>query len=280
MMDEIRRRLILDFDGMITDIGEETKSFQGMYPYILCDKLNLNREKYILRFKEIKKDLKNNEIEGFFINGKNVMPASCDPYILTQSTGQQLIKELKLKIKDEDKLLVDLFLETRAEVGKKETFYRKGKERTREFFDKILNKYEVCFVTNASPDKVEKHLKELGEEYFERINIYANAKKLFVDDDYKEIPKSICSGGFSSPREVLLRRKEYHKILKDLKNKKGFYPSITTVIGDIYELDLALPDYLGYNIIQIENGYSQKHERDYLGERFVKDYNELEKLLL
>ncbi len=278
--DKIRKRLILDFDGTITDIEKETVEFQGMYPFILFEKLNLNREKNIKRFNKIKEELKENQTKGFEIYGSDVMPASCDPYILTQAAGQQLVKELALKIENEDELLVDLFLETRKEVGKKGTFYREGKERTKEFLDKVMEEYEICFVTNASYEKVQKHLKELGEKYFRGIKVYANAGKLIIDNDYKELPKSFCSGGFISPREVLLRRKNYHQKLEWLIDEKGFYPSITTVVGDIYELDLALPDYMKFGIIQIENGYSKEHEREYLGNRFVKNYNELEALLL
>ncbi|HKL23326.1 MAG TPA: hypothetical protein VJ895_01095 [Candidatus Nanoarchaeia archaeon] len=278
-MGELKKRIILDFDGTITDIEKETQGFQGMYPYILLDELNLER-KYLKRFNEIKEKLRNNLKKGFEIGGNDVMPASCDPYILTQSAGQELIDGLGLEILEKDKLLVDLFLETKKEVGKKETFYREGKERTKEFFDKILENHEVCFVTNASFEKVEKHLKELGNKYFEMVAIYANAGKLKIDNDFKELPKKMCPKGFDWPREVLLRRKEYHQRIEFLKEEKGFYPSITTVIGDIYELDLALPDYLNYNIIQIENGYSKEHERNYLGNRFVNNYNELESLLL
>lgn len=278
--DNVRKRLVLDFDGTITDIEKETEGFQGMYPYILLDKLNLNRKKYIKKFKEIKEDFRNDSVRGFKIYGHDAMPASCDPYILTQAAGQELINKLGIQIENEDKLLVDLFLETMKEVGKKETFYREGIERTKEFFDKIMPYYEISFVTNASSEKVQKHLKEMGEKYFHKIDVYPNAGKLEIDNDYKELPKKLCPTGFNAPRDILLRRKRYHQVIDFLKDEKGFYPSITTVVGDIYELDLALPDYLNYNVVQIENGYSKEHEREYLGNRFVTNYNELENLLL
>ena len=94
MEDEIRKRLILDFSGIIIDVEKETQYFQGMYPYLLFDELNLDRKKYLPIFNEIKENLRNNDSQGFFMNGQDVMPASCEPSALIHATGQQLIKNL------------------------------------------------------------------------------------------------------------------------------------------------------------------------------------------
>ena len=154
----------------------------------------------------------------------------------------------------------------------------KEEKRTKKFLNEVLGKYDVCFITESKSEVINKYLKKLENKNFQKIYIFGEIEKLFVDEDFKTLPKCICPRGFP-PEGILLRRKEYYQKLKELEEEKGFYPSITTVIGGIYALDLALPDYLGHNIIQIENGYSKKHERDYLGKRFVKNYNELEKLL-
>jgi hypothetical protein len=277
--DNIRKRLILDFSGVIIDVKEETKNFQGLYPYFLCNKLNLDIKKYIPKFNEIKENLKNNGNQGFFVEGQDVMPASCEPSTLTHLAGQEFMKSLNLQIENQNNLLIEIYDEITATVGEKKNFYREDKERTKQFLSKVSEKYEVCFITNSRREKVLEYFEELGTEYFNNMEIYTLAGKLSVKNDYKDLPKSMSLGATYSPREILLRRERYHKTLNFLEDEKGFYPSITTVVGSIYEMDLALPDYLNYKIIQIENGYSKEYERNYLGKRFVNNYNELEDLL-
>ncbi|MCR4327638.1 MAG: hypothetical protein NUV46_03595 [Nanoarchaeota archaeon] len=269
--------LMLDFDGTLTDIEEETKEFQEIYPILFLEKFGLKKSKYLPIFNEIKEELKSDEKKGFILNGQDVLPVSSDPYILTQATSQEMIKREKLLVEDETKTIIGLFGETLKKIPKQNAHYREGKEKTKEFLDKTMRKYNLVFVTNSQRGKVEHYLKELGSDYFCNISVIGNAKKLFVNPNFDEVPESFTPPNFK--REVLLRRDNYYGILKFLS--LGIFSNKNTkVIGDIYELDLALPDYLGYDVIQMENGYSKKHERDYLGENFVKNYNELENLLL
>jgi hypothetical protein len=231
---------------------------------------------YLYEFNEIKKELRNEESKGFILGGEDALPSSADPYILTQATSQEMIKRMGLKVGDETKFMVDLYLEAISKVQGKETHYREGKERTKKFLDGVLDKYDLIFVTNSNKEKVERYLKEFGNDYFCNIAVIGNAKKLFVNKNFDKVPKSFTPQNFK--RDVLLRRENYYEILEFL-SRGSFSNKNTTIVGDIYELDLALPDYLGYNVVQIENGYSKKHERDYLGSSFVENYNELEKLL-
>jgi hypothetical protein len=87
------------------------------------------------------------------------------------------------------------------------------------------------------------------------------------------------NGGYS-PRNVHVRRKGYFDILKKL-TEENFFSTNTTVIGDIFELDLALPHELGYNIIQIDNGSTPKHEKNYMTKdhNFVSNLEELREVL-
>lgn len=278
-----KKNLLLDFDGTITNIDEESEDFQRIYPELLFEELKIKESDYMDEFNQIKKDLKKNEKKGFILYCQDALPASADPYILTQSSGQELIKKFNFQVGDETKLLIDLFGKTVSKIQNGKIHYREGKERTQEFLEKVKLKYNSIFITNSKKEKVENYLKEMNKNYLSEIPVIGEAKKLFVDKNFYEVPVFFIPGAFSNAnffkRKVLLRRKSYYNILKDL-SEKGITEENTSVVGDTYEVDLGLPDYLGYNVIQIENGYSKSHERKYLGKNFVRNYNELEKLLL
>jgi len=266
---------ILDFDGTLTDIEKETEFFQKNYPIIFFQRLGMNPEEKIKEFEEIKQDLIKSS-KGFILGGFDVLPISADPYIWVQGASQEFLRKHNHQLEDETKFMIDLYSETISKKPKEAIPFREGNERTKKFLNRLLDSGKVAIVTNSKAEKINNGLNELGERYAKEIIVCGDAKKLFIDKDFSEIHYSIKVLG--SNREALLRRKNYFKILKNLQNQ-GFLPSKTEVIGNIYELDLSLPHYLGYGVIQIENGYSKEYERIFLQERFVKNYDELEKLI-
>ena len=67
-----------------------------------------------------------------------------------------------------------------------------------------------------------------------------------VDERFLQIPAERHVPGL--PRSVLLRRGRYYEALRRLWADSATTPERTLVCGDIYELDLALPDALGASI--------------------------------
>lgn len=269
------KKFILDFDGTLTDIKKETEFFQEYYPLIFLNNLGFNPKANLAEFEKIKKALINSE-KGFILGGFDVLPISSDPYILTQGASQEFLKIHNIKVNDETKLMIDLYSETISKKPKEDIPFREGKDRTKKFLEFLLNLGQIAIVTNSKEEKIINALDSLGKEYATEISVYGGAKKLYIDNEFKQIR---CSTKIpESEREILLRRKNYFEILKRLQ-EKGFTSKKTTVIGDIYELDLSLPHYLNYGIIQIENGYSRLCERNYLKERFVQNYDDLEKII-
>ena len=131
-------------------------------------------------------------------------------------------------------MLQELFRQSYPSAG---TVFRDG---AKEFLDDLAGLYPTTIVTNAQTRSVEEKLQRLGRN---SIPIIGNAQKYVIDDAVTDIPESVKLEGF--PRPVLLRRGNYRQILG------GFDPEATVIVGDIYELDLALPEWLGFQVIQL-----------------------------
>ncbi len=121
----------------------------------------------------------------------------------------------------------------------------------------VQKKYETHVITNSSTDHVAKELQKVG---FPEERVIGNARKFVIDQEWNQMHEAVKIPGF--PRPVMLRRKDYWNVLQKL----GTSHRGTTVLGDIYEMDLALPDYLGMRIIKMSNSPELIHEDNYLKE--------------
>jgi len=85
------------------------------------------------------------------------------------------------------------------------------------------------------------------------------------------------------PRPVFLRREYYYRVLKNLEEEKEFKPENTIVIGDVYELDLALPQHLGYKVVLLETEFTPEYEKRFLrrtkNSYVAKDFDELKDII-
>ena len=282
--------VILDWDGTITDIDRESQSFQELYPQLFCERLGIDKETYRSVFEELQDDVLSDPGLGFEILGYDVVPAAADPYLLTQKTIQVTLQGLRdgsLDVPhtdlpdDESAFLIDLYKDAvgRAENG---AYFREGKDATKRFLDDLIAHKDIAIVTNSSTAKVEAQLRELGytNEDISCITIKGNAKKLFVTPSYGGLPDEVTPPGF--PRAVQLRRGHYHDVLTDLE-QQGYSPESTAVVGDCYELDLALPEVLGYTTVQFATPFTPEHESAYNEGKdttsFVRTYGELSEML-
>lgn len=296
---------IFDFDGTLTDVEKSTKDWQNKYPMVCAKILGIDYKKIKPHFYELKADLKNHPEKGFMIAGYDSLPANSDPYIRSQATIQELVGEIRngniditCKLpEDETEFLIKAYIETNK-ISQDKNYFRAG---TKYFLDKLKENHNIVIVTNSDDKKVKKSLETISHD---DIPVFGNAKKLFINNSIESLenfrydskvfkpdmnvanllPSHIIFGHATSgyfPRSIHVRRKGYFDILKNLIGK-GFLSENTTVVGDIFELDLALPLTLGYKVIQIDNGSTPEHEKNYGGKdfAFVNNLYELEKLLL
>lgn len=251
-------KIVVDFDGTITDVTKEAETFIVAFIETLSKKIGLLSTELTNLLIAGKEEIANRPgIYGWEDNGKIVAPATADPYILHKAAAKIAIRQLRgselknsLNLPDEadvNNFLLDIFSISYPKAG---TFFREG---AKEFLDEVMNYYQLYIVTNSDTSRVSKKLNILlGEN---NVKIIGYAKKYRIYDDWDEVANFHQPSGY--PRPIYLRRKDYY----DSLSMVGF--PIDIVMGDIYELDLALPEVLGIKTILVTSEMTPKWEKEY-----------------
>lgn len=243
------KKIVLDFDGVLTDpvieagpaLAEWSRLFSVTSGMPLDDLLSLE--------KEIAVRIRADPEAGWEKDGQIIAPATADPYVFHTSLYVELMRELRntryTVPEDDDKgmeLLHRLFNES---YGHQVTAFREG---AAEFLQSL--QWPTTIVTNSDAAKVVKKLDMLGVH--PKGGVVGNAKKYVNDPSAAELPESRSLEGMARP--VLLRRKLYKQVLDEIA------PLPSVVIGDIFELDLAMPLALGYTGILYRTEGAQERE--------------------
>ena len=83
-----------------------------------------------------------------------------------------------------------------------------------------------------------------------------------IDANAEFLPSSLTVKGLDRP--IHLRRTHYHSILSQIQEEYNATWSNTTVLGDIFELDLSLPLSMGSRVGLMKNPFSPEYEVEYL----------------
>jgi FMN phosphatase YigB (HAD superfamily) len=274
--------VILDFDGTVTDINVESKPYLKEFAAIFARKICAPYGGLNSLFESARKAISADPARGWVEKGKIVGPASADNYMLNTVAYWDVLQQLKSEkakslfaykmellpsdAKEDENLLQELHHS--AYLSAKICF----REGAKDFVEKLVAGFFVTILTNSKTDAVIRKLSYLGN-YSKKILIKGDAKKYSLDDSFTEVPESAQPEGF--PRPVFLRRKQYKKAL----DETGLQPHNTAVVGDVYEFDLALPEYLGYRTILLETQATQPYEATYLKTKknsfLAQDYNQV-----
>lgn len=250
-----KKKIILDFDGTLTDTNKEAKPYLEKFIALFSEQTGYQVSRLDEQVEERRGEILKDPHRGWEVNGKIVAPAHADPYVLNYTIYMELMDKYDIDkcynlpptIQEKEAFLSSLFHECYPFA---DTVFKPG---AKEFLERVSCEYDVVIVTNSKMDAVQNKLAKLGK--FD-IPIIGNAQKYLVDDAFVELPEFIEIQGL--PRPVLLRRKAYKVVLDDLM-EEGFTPENTTVIGDIFELDLALPNYLGYRTVLFNSTDDNQH---------------------
>lgn len=241
----MKNKIILDFDGTLTDTATEAKPFLAEFAQRFARRygiaIDILEEQVAIK----KAEIINDPQRGWEVNGHIIAPALADPYVLNFTCYKELMgvadeafsADVPATPQKQDELLTALFHECYAFA---DTVFKPG---AKEFLAGVCRSHEVAIVTNSKTAAVREKLEKLGEF---PVQVIGNAKKYVIDHSFTQVSESLELQGFHRP--ILLRRKQYKDVLDTLL-MEGFTPERTTVIGDIFELDLALPAYLGYGSI-------------------------------
>jgi FMN phosphatase YigB (HAD superfamily) len=261
--------IALDFDGTMTDAEAEGAPFTDGYLEDIALLVGKPLDAVLAVAAEARRAVAATpDAHGWMFGGRIVAPAGVDPYLRMMPVARAVLDHYGAfrDPADRTRLLDDILY--KYNYPKTLTVFRDGARATLDALA-ALSGVRTWVVTNSHTAAVQKKIVELarggGDEHgldwlVERVR--GNAKKYVIDDDFTAVPESLEVRGLARP--VLLRRRRYHDALAGLLADAGLGFADLLVVGDIFELDLALPLALGARVVLVTNAYTPAYEIDHV----------------
>lgn len=255
--------LVLDFDGTMTDAEQEGAPFRTGYLEDLALLTGLSYDEVDSRARAIEAEvLADPHAHGWLFLGRIVAPATVDPYLRMMPVARRVFDEAGIfpDTATRTRLLDDVLY--KYNYQKTTIAFREGARDTL----LALPRKSTFVVTNSHPGPVTDKLRALGGDDgaldWLIPHVHGTAKKYVIDDTFDAVPAHLTLPGLDRP--VLLRRRLYHDRLAGLVNGCGVGFESLIVVGDIFELDLALPLALGAQVVLVTNGFTPDYERAFV----------------
>jgi phosphoglycolate phosphatase-like HAD superfamily hydrolase len=284
--------LILDFDGTLTDVEVEGKPYVGGYlehlALICARPIESITDLYNRFHAQLMRDPINHP---WIMFGEAVAPATVDPYLRMAPISRMIFAECGIEMNDAAMQGVLSGLLYKLNYPKTKTAFAPNAAR---LCAEIMNHdFNAFIVTNSDTAPVTKKIRELAVDHgidsalvtaqdseqdalgvqsgnTERFKkwwlprIYGDAKKYVVGSD----PIDGIEPAMRLPnlhRPVLLWRPEYVRILRKLAAQCEITDwSSVLVVGDIFELDLAVPLAMGAHVALTVNDSTPQYEIEHL----------------
>ncbi|MBI3203151.1 MAG: HAD family hydrolase [Myxococcales bacterium] len=255
--------VLLDFDGTFTLAEEEGAPFVEAYRADLAQRLGRD---VAADWDECEATVRARPTEyGWLFQGKLVAPGNADPYIRSTTVARMLFDRFDayLDPTEREGALSDLYFKS---YERSATVFRPGAKRVLEIL--LASGVPLYVVTNSGTDAVTRKVEQLLPDAARRPIVRGNAKKAFieppseVDGAFAGLPERQSLEGLERP--VYLRRGRYYEVLRDIWQETHTRPERTLFVGDIYELDLAMPFHLGVAIHLIASEVTPDYERRFV----------------
>jgi hypothetical protein len=199
---------------------------------------------------------------GWVYNGHLVAPATVDPYLRIMPVARRIFDTCGVFPSETDRTrLLDGIL-YKYNYQKTSIAFRPGALAAL----LALEGTATYVVTNSHTEPVVHKIRVLGGDTGQLDwlldRVYGRAKKYQVDEDFEAVPAAMRVEGLSRP--VLLRRRHYYEVLDRLLKQHGLGWDDLLVVGDIFELDLALPLAMGARIGLVVNDFTPEYERRFV----------------
>ena len=279
----MRRIVVLDFDGTMTDAEAEGRPFWEGYLEDLAALTGRERREIDEMARRFEAEVLASPQEyGWLWKGRIVCPAAVDPYQRMIPVARKILDACgAFKGEDERARLLDAVLFKYN--------YRKTERVFRPYAGEALaslEPFDTWVVTNAHVEPVKAKIADLDARYkrgaFSWLGekVIGRANKHVVEDRELDLPAELRLPGLARP--VLVRRPHYRSLLERLRGDAPWEQ--VTVVGDIFELDLALPLVLGAHVVLAANAFTPTWERAYVAahERghLIEDLREIEGIVL
>jgi hypothetical protein len=259
--------VILDFDGTMTDAEAEGRPFRDGYLEDLCALVGRpTGDPEILAIAEaVEAELADApEAHPFVWMGRAVAPATVDPYLRMVPIANRILDRFGAiqGAADRSRLLGTVLYKYNYIKTLGRPVFRPGAGEVL----CALAGTQTWIVTNSDPHAVAAKLAALDREVpgvaWLASRVRGQARKFDVDNDWTGAPETLALPGLDRP--VLLRRHRYYAILREILDGAGAEPAELVVIGDIFELDLALPLALGARVGLVASSHTPAYERAFV----------------
>ena len=259
--------LVLDFDGTMTDAEAEGRPFTDGYLEDLCVLVGRTPgdPEVLAIAAEVEDELARAPgAHPFVWMGRAVAPATVDPYLRIVPIAHRILDcfgALPGAV-DRGRLLAGVLFKYNYGKTLGHPVFRAGA-------GKILRELggsPTWIVTNSDTHAVAGKIAALDREapgvawLTSRVRGYA--RKFEVDDGWAGAPDELAVPGLD--RRVLLRRRAYHETLAQVLAEAGQTFADLVVVGDIFELDLAMPLALGARIGLVASSRTPAYEREFV----------------
>lgn len=233
------RSVILDFDGTLTDVSKEAEGYAGRYMLGLAKAVGIGEGELSRTWESVQnKVMGDPSAYGWKAGGKIVAPAASDPHILASVVAAESLDTLGL-LTDPAARAATLDFLFHANYRLNPTVFKEG---AGEFLSALMGRTRLSIATSSRADSVRDKLSALS---LPRLpDVFGDARKNVLDQAWDAVPERFDAG---LGRPVYLRRRCYYDVLQRISS--GTDPGQVLVAGDIYELDLSLPQFLGMRAI-------------------------------
>ena len=265
----MRRLVIFDFDGTMTDAEREGVPFRAGYLEDLAVLTGRPLQEIVALAGAFEAEIAADSGRyGWMFEGRIVAPASVDPYLRIMPVARRILDHFGCMTSETDRSrLLDGIL-YKYNYQKTVVAFRPG---ALELLLALHDQPDTALyvVTNSHTEPVQQKIARLGaradgSNALEWLleGVHGRARKYIIDDTFDAVPPSVSVPGLERP--ILLRRRHYAEAIEALRARHGLAWDRVWVVGDIFELDLALPLTLGANGMLVTNAHTPAYEVAYL----------------
>jgi phosphoglycolate phosphatase-like HAD superfamily hydrolase len=259
--------LVLDFDGTMTDAEAEGRPFRDGYLDDLAILVGRRaRDPEIAAIADaVEKDLAERPAETPFLwMERAVAPATVDPYLRMATIAHRVLDHFAVfrRADERSRLLGGILYKYNYAKTLERPVFRPGAGDVL----RMLVGHQVYVITNSDTEAVAAKLERLeaispGAGWL-APRVRGFARKFDLADDWTGVPAELAVPGLARP--VLLRRRTYHDIIAACLAEAGGDWEELVVVGDIFELDLALPLAMGARIGLVAGARTPTYELDFV----------------
>lgn len=283
------RLIILDFDGTMTNAEVEGVPFRQGYLEDLAALTGRPVEEMLTLAHRFEQEIAAEPDEyGWMFGGRIVAPATVDPYLRIMPVARKIFDACGVFPGEQDRSRLLEAVLYKYNYSKTVVAFR---PHARAFLTALGRTVgiETYVVTNSHTEPVSHKIAQLGHNAdgtndlsWLLPRVHGRARKYMIDADFQGLPESMHLPGLKRP--VLLRRKFYVETLEALRTQHGCAWDDVTVVGDIFELDLAVPLALGAQVVLVSNAHTPAYEKAFVNAHpratLASGLDEVESLLL